>query len=111
MKTNFKPIILILLLSLPFIHLFAEYPAVIDQQNVSQVFKLELIFNGKEIFEEELNFDTRVTVNIFNVENKIEKQSSFDIREFIKPEKEVEEPEIDSMFNHRIFTSEIILTK
>ena len=111
MKTNVKPIILILVLSLPFIQLFAESPAATDQQNASKVFKLELIFNSEEIFEEELNFDTRVIVNIFNTENKVEKQSPFDIRYFIKPEKEIEEPEIESMLNHRILTTESILTK
>ena len=111
MKTNFKPIILILALSLQFIQLFAESPAATDQKIASKIFKLELIFNSEEIFEEELNFDTRVIVNIFNAENKIEKEPPFDIRYFIKPEKEVDEPLIESMMNHRILTTESILTK
>ncbi|TVQ82466.1 MAG: hypothetical protein EA393_16635 [Bacteroidetes bacterium] len=110
MKTNFKPIILVIIFSLPMLQAFAELPEAIDQRNTSKVFKLELIFNSDEIFEEELNFDTRVIVNIFNAENKIEKEPPFDIRYFIKPEKEVEEPEIKSMFNHRILTTESILT-
>ena len=111
MKTNFKPIIIILVLSLPFIQLFAESPEATDQQNASKVFKLELIFNSEEIFKEELNFDTSVIVNIFNTENKVENKTLFDIRYFIKPEKEVEEPEIDFMLNQSILTSESTLTK
>lgn len=111
MKTNIKPIILVIIFSLPLFQAFAELPEAIDQRNASKVFKLELIFNSEEIFEEELNFDTRVIVNIFNAESKVENKSLFDIRYFIKPEKEVEEPEIESMLNHRILTTESILTK
>lgn len=111
MKTYFKPIVLIILFSLPFLTAFAESPEVLVKSNTSKVFTLELIFNSDEIFEEKINLDTRVIVNIFNAESRIEKESPFDIRSFIKPEKEVEEPEIESLLNHRILTTESILTK
>ncbi|MBW6479173.1 MAG: hypothetical protein K0B37_07070 [Bacteroidales bacterium] len=111
MKTNIKPIILVIIFSIPLLQAFAELPEAIDQRNASKVFKLELIFNPEEVFEEAVNFDTRVIVNIINAESKIEKESPFDIRYFIKPEKEVEEPEIESLLNRRIQTTESILTK
>ncbi len=111
MKTYFKPIVLIILFSLPFFNAFAETPEVLANSNTSKVFKLELIFNSEEVFEEEISFDARVIVNIINPENRIEKESPFDIRNFIKPEKEVEEPEIESLLNRRILTTESILTK
>lgn len=111
MKTNAKPIAILFALCMLYLQLSAGLPDVKDQQTTYKEFKLELIFNGEKIFDEDLDFNTRVIVSIKNRENKTEKESPFDISYFIKPEKEIEEPEIDSMLSQKMPLTEMIPTK
>ena len=111
MKTNFKPIAILFALSMLYLKLSAGLPENKDQQTAYKELKLELIFNGEKIFDEEVDFNTRVIVSIKNTEIKSEKESPFDISYFIKPEKEIEEPEIDSMLSQKIPLTEMIPTK
>ena len=94
MKTIIKPLSVLFTLCNLFVPAFAGIPQITVKEVSSAVLKIEVLIKSDDFTGETSDFDTRIILNISSVEKKKAETNFLDIRPFIKPEKEVDEPDI-----------------
>lgn len=94
MKTINKPLTVLVALCFQLVPAFAGVHEITVKEVSSAVLKIEVLIKSDDFTGEASDFDTRIILNISSVEKKKAETNLLDIRPFIKPEKEVDEPDI-----------------